>query len=57
MIIVSTETTRTARKYKLKPEELAFADLVAAGWNENDAYAVAIRTGAAHGLYLSRRFE
>lgn len=42
---VSAKTARQARAYKLKAEELAFADLVALGWPEEDAWAVAIRTG------------
>ena len=46
MIIVTQKTARLARQYKLKPEELAFADLIAAGWDDADAYAVTIRTGA-----------
>lgn len=45
MAEVSRETAKKARSYKLKPEELAFADLLAAGWDEVDAYSVAIRTG------------
>ena len=46
MVEVSREATKNARAYKLKPEELAFADLLAAGWDATDAYSVAIRTGA-----------
>lgn len=39
--------TRLARQHKLKPEELAFADLLACGWPPDDAWAVAIRTGVS----------
>lgn len=45
MVEVSRETAKKARSYKLKPEELAFADLLAAGWDAADAYSVAVRTG------------
>lgn len=34
-----------ARQYKLKPEALAFADLVSLGWDEKDAYFIAFRLG------------
>jgi len=44
-IIVSQKTNRLARQYKLKPQELAFADLVAVGWEPEDAWAAAIREG------------
>lgn len=44
-VTVSQKTARQARAYKLTPEQLAFADLVALGWPEEDAWAVAIRTG------------
>lgn len=43
---VTSSTAKTARSYKLEPEELAFADLVATGWEPEDAWAVAIRKGA-----------
>lgn len=46
MVEVSRETSKKARSYKLKPEELAFADLLASGWDAADAYSVAVRTGA-----------
>lgn len=44
-IEVTNSTTKTARMYKLAPEELAFADLLALGWEQEDAWAVAIRKG------------
>lgn len=44
---VSSKTKKTARELGLTPEQMAFVDLVACGWAEEDAYAVAIRTGAA----------
>lgn len=45
-INVSSKLNKIARNYKLTPEQLAFADLVTQGWPEEDAWAVAIRTGA-----------
>jgi len=45
-IDVSSKLNKTARQYKLTPEQLAFADLVSQGWPEEDAWAVAIRKGA-----------
>ena len=45
-IEVTTKTSKKARQYKLKPEELGFADLVASGWEPEDAWACAIREGA-----------
>lgn len=44
-INVSSKLNKIARNYKLTPEQLAFADLVTQGWPEEDAWAVAIRTG------------
>lgn len=44
-IEVSTATAKAARTYKLSPEELAFADLLALGWPPEDAWACAIRKG------------
>lgn len=43
---VTAKTKKTAREYGLTPEEMAFVDLVSLGWTDEDAYAVAIRTGA-----------
>lgn len=45
-ITVSSKLNKTARSFKLTPEQLAFADLVTQGWPEEDAWAVAIRKGA-----------
>ena len=45
-IDVTSKTSKKARQYKLKPEELGFADLVAVGWEPEDAWACAIRQGA-----------
>lgn len=45
-IDVSAKLNKIARGYKLTPEQLAFADLITQGWPEEDAWAVAIRTGA-----------
>lgn len=44
-ITVSQKTSREARAAKLSAEELAFADLIATGWPQEDAWAVAIRKG------------
>lgn len=44
---VSSKLNKIARNYKLSPEQLAFADLVTQGWPEEDAWAVAIRTGVS----------
>lgn len=44
-ITVSPKTSKEAKATKLKPEEMAFADLVAVGWPPEDAWAVAIRQG------------
>ena len=44
-IEVTSKTSKTARQYKLSPEELAFADLLAVGWEPEDAWTVAIRKG------------
>jgi uncharacterized protein YdaT len=46
-INVSSKTAKQAREYKIKPDQLAFADLVAVGWEPLDAWNVAIRKGAA----------
>lgn len=43
---VSSKISKTARSYKLTPEQMAFADLVTQGWPEEDAWAMTIRTGA-----------
>ena len=45
-IEVSSKTSRLARQLKLKPEELGFAELVAVGWEPEDAWNCAIRQGA-----------
>lgn len=45
-IEVTSKTSKKARQYKLKPEELGFADLVAVGWEPEDAWNCAIRQGA-----------
>ena len=44
-ISVSSSTARIAKQHKLTPEEMAFADLLATGWNTDDAWNVAIRKG------------
>ena len=43
---VSAKMNKVARSYKLTAEQIAFADLVSVGWSEDDAWAMAIRTGA-----------
>ena len=44
-VAVSSKTNKLARSLGLTPEKMAFADLVTQGWPEEDAYAMAIRTG------------
>ena len=44
-IEVSASAKKLAKQFKLSPEELAFADLVAVGWSQEDAWAVAVRKG------------
>lgn len=44
-IKLSIKQKKVCTGYQLKPEELAFADLVAVGWSVQDAWAVAIRKG------------
>ena len=44
-ITVSSKTTKLTRQYRLRPQDLAFADLVAVGWEPEDAWAVAVREG------------
>ena len=46
-VTVSAKISKLARSLNLTPEKMAFADLVTQGWPEEDAYAVAIRTGMA----------
>lgn len=46
MIQVSKDTEKIAKKFGLTVEQLAFADLLSAGWDSTDAYAVTIRTGS-----------
>lgn len=46
-IEVTGKTSKIARQYKLPAEHLAFADLLAVGWEPEDAWAVAIRKGVA----------
>lgn len=44
-ITVSPKASKLARQYKLRPQDLAFADLVAVGWEPEDAWAAAVREG------------
>ena len=44
-ITVSPKTSKLARQYRLKPQFLAFADLVAVGWEPEDAWAATVREG------------
>ena len=43
---LSTKTKKIARTAQLSCEELAYADLVATGWDATDAYLVAFRKGS-----------
>lgn len=43
---VSQKTERLAKSMKLTPEQMAFADLVAVGWETSDAYIVAFHKGS-----------
>lgn len=45
-IELSAKTTKAAKAAKLKPEEMAFADLVATRWEPNDAFILAFRKGS-----------
>lgn len=45
-IEVTSKTSKLARQFKVTPEELGFADLVAVGWEPEDAWACCIRKGA-----------
>jgi len=45
-VTVSSKTSKLARSLGLKPEQLAFADLITQGWPDEDAYAMTIRTGS-----------
>ena len=42
---VTQKTAKLAKRYKLSPEQMAFADLIAVGWEPEDAWAMAIRKG------------
>jgi len=44
-IIATTKLQKLAKSYKLSPEQLAFADLLSLGWEEEDAWAIAMRIG------------
>ena len=44
-IVVTPKTSKLARQYRLRPQDLAFADLVAVGWEPEDAWAAAVREG------------
>lgn len=44
-IKVSRKTQTICNQYRMKPETMAFADLVAVGWEPEDAWAVAMRIG------------
>jgi len=43
---LSKKTTAQCKSLKLTAEQLVFADLVAVGWEPNDAYIMAFRKGA-----------
>lgn len=38
---------QTANRYKLSDKELAMADLISCGWDDEDAYAITVATGFA----------
>lgn len=44
-IEVSAARQKICRKYKLNPDELCFAELIAQEWTPDDAWAVAMRIG------------
>lgn len=44
-ISVSPKAGKLARQYRVRPQDLAFADLVAVGWEPEDAWAAAVREG------------
>lgn len=43
--LYSNKTKRIAKQFNLTVEQMAFIDLVEAGWDTTDAYAVTIRQG------------
>jgi len=42
---VSSKTKKAAKQFNLTPEQLAYADLLAAGWQPEDAFFVVFRKG------------
>lgn len=44
-VIVSQKLKTEARQYRLRPQDMAFADLLAIGWEPEDAWNVAVREG------------
>lgn len=42
---LSQKTERLCKSLKLTPEQMAFADLCATGWDQTDAYIIAFRRG------------
>lgn len=44
-IKVTRKTQTICNQYRMKPETMAFTDLVAIGWEPEDAWAVAMRIG------------
>ena len=45
MILFSKKTKTMAKAYSLTPNELAFADLIAAGWDTADAFFLTMQKG------------
>lgn len=44
-ITFTPNTVKMSREYEMSPEELAFVDMVACGWERRDAYIIAMHTG------------
>lgn len=46
---VSQKASKICKSLKLTAEQMAFADLLAVGWEPNDAYIVAFHIKGLHG--------
>lgn len=46
--VFSLKTRKTASEYELTPHQLAFVDLIHAGWDRKDAYVLTMQLKASH---------